>query len=731
VINQASLLAVQPDGKILATLGSSNRLIRLNSDGSLDVFFVATINGNIQSLLVQPDGRIVAVINFTADAGAQRYSLMRLTPDGRSDNTFTNVELNRPIAVLARQTDGKFLAGGNFYLAGGETHAGLARFQADGRIDSSFKPTVGVRASVEYASVAPGNRIVIAGDFDFVNETPRQKLARLNADGTLDDSFVPQIESQVDSGEFSKLAVQPDGKVYVYSRSRSTLIRLLADGRVDSSFTLSSSLYFVFQDGLIAVQPDGKILLANAPSTTPSAFLTRLNPNGSLDSNFNSPEELHGMAGIALQPDGKIVVAGNVGSAGVPRQAVLRLNPDGTLLNDYSANLFPETFIKAMALQPDGKILLGGDALGPDANRQRFVVRLTGEGVLDPSFTPVWLGPIYDNGPLGIIKSLVVQPDGKVLVGSTGRPDLVRLNPNGSVDRSFNFSVGLFDSQTGASIYVLLLQPDGQLLVGGWFDRVGPAPGAVRLSLAKVRLGTSAATTVSAASFATTVAPESIASIFGAGLSASTTAARAQPLPTNLDGVVVKFRDGAGVIRNAPLLFVSPQQINCLIPAGTVTTLANVSVELDGYTLAFGTLNVKPVAPGFFTFNGNGSGVPTGYALRVRDGIQTKESIHQPTATNRFEPRPIDLGSAEDQVWLVLFGTGIRGRAALSNVTATIGGVNALVSYAGAQGEFAGLDQVNLLIPRSLAGRGEVDIVLVVNDGFENQTTRSVKINLK
>jgi uncharacterized protein (TIGR03437 family) len=81
----------------------------------------------------------------------------------------------------------------------------------------------------------------------------------------------------------------------------------------------------------------------------------------------------------------------------------------------------------------------------------------------------------------------------------------------------------------------------------------------------------------------------------------------------------------------------------------------------------------------------------------------------------------------DDQVWLVLFGTGIRGRTALSNVMAAIGGVNALAGYAGAQGDFAGLDQVNLLVPRSLIGRGEVDVVLIV----DGQTARSVKINLK
>lgn len=732
IVTMASLLAVQPDGKILSTLGSSDRLVRLNADGSLDLSFVATINGTVQVVLPQPDGRIVAVLASTTNTGTQQYSLARFNPDGSSDNTLTNTIINRPFSILARQADGKLLAGGVFYLTGNEVHAGLARFQADGRVDSDFQTMVGERAAVQYASSSPGNRIVIAGDFDLVNGTPRPKLARLDADGALDDSFVPQIESRVRGGEFSKLAVQPDGKVLVYSQSRNNFLRLLDDGREDGSFSLLSSISFIGADGLIALQADGKILLPNTLARNPASFLNRLNPDGLIDSSFNPPDGLRVMSGIALQPDGKIVLAGSISLAGVPGQAILRLNTDGTQQALFNASFFPETFIRALALQPDGKILLGGDALGPDANRQRFVVRLTSEGVLDPSFNTVWLGSTSTNLPFEIIKTLAVQPEGKVLVASTGRNDVVRLNSNGSVDRSFSFNVALFNNQAGASINVLLLQSDGRLLVGGAFDRAGPASGSERFSLAKIRLGAaSVATTVSAASFAAAVAPESIVSIFGVGLAATTIAANAQPLPGSLDNVVVKFRDGAGVVRSAPLLFISPQQINCLVPAGTVAALAQVTVEFDGQALASGTPSVKTVAPGFFTFNSNGRGVPAGYALRVRGGLQTREAIHQIGATNQFEPRPIDLSLPEDQVWLVLFGTGIRARLALSNVTATIGGVNALVGYAGAQGDFAGLDQVNLLIPRSLAGRGEVDVVLVVNDGSENQTARSVKINLR
>jgi uncharacterized protein (TIGR03437 family) len=236
--------------------------------------------------------------------------------------------------------------------------------------------------------------------------------------------------------------------------------------------------------------------------------------------------------------------------------------------------------------------------------------------------------------------------------------------------------------------------------------------------------------TVSAASFtAEALAPETISAAFGTNLANSTTTATTVPLPTTLGGVTVTVRDSAGQERLAPLFFVSPGQINYLIPAGSSSGSAVVTVANAGSAAASGAINIAAVAPGLFTANANGLGVPAAVVLRVRNGVQTFETLAQfDSNTSQYVPSPINLGPETDQVILLLFGTGIRGRSALAAVTCQIGGTNVPVSFAGAQGDLAGLDQLNIgPVPRTLAGRGEVDVVLMV----DGKPANTVKINLQ
>lgn len=235
---------------------------------------------------------------------------------------------------------------------------------------------------------------------------------------------------------------------------------------------------------------------------------------------------------------------------------------------------------------------------------------------------------------------------------------------------------------------------------------------------------------VSAASFALgTVAPESILAGFGANLSPTTLAANALPLPDVLGGVTVTIKDVLGVERRAPLFFVSPKQVNYLLPAGVAIGEASVTTQQNGNIVAAGLLQIAPVAPGLFTLDASGRGIPAATVLRVKaDGTQSYEPIATfNTLTNRYESLPIDLGAASDQLFLVAFGTGLRNRSALAAVTANIGGANADAIFAGAQGSFVGLDQVNLAIPRLLAGRGNVDVVVRVDGKNANAVTVNFK----
>jgi uncharacterized protein (TIGR03437 family) len=234
---------------------------------------------------------------------------------------------------------------------------------------------------------------------------------------------------------------------------------------------------------------------------------------------------------------------------------------------------------------------------------------------------------------------------------------------------------------------------------------------------------------VSAAHYRSELAYDGIVTAFGYDLATATDAATALPLPTKLGGTTVKVRDVTGVERLAPLFFVSPTQINYAIPTGTFRGRALVTVTNSAGVGASEVIEVEDTAPGLFTVDASGRGIAAAGVQRVRaDGSQVVEQVmHFDRARNEVVPLPIDLGPEGDRVYLLLFGTGLRHRRRLEVVGARISGIEVPVAYAGAQGNFVGLDQVNLLLPRSLAGRGAVDIALSIDGKPANVVQVKIK----
>ena len=233
-------------------------------------------------------------------------------------------------------------------------------------------------------------------------------------------------------------------------------------------------------------------------------------------------------------------------------------------------------------------------------------------------------------------------------------------------------------------------------------------------------------TSVSAASFdgAFGLASESIASGFGEGLAGETAVATSLPLPTVLAGTSVRVTDSTGGFRLASLFFVSPGQINYLMPEGTAAGLAKVSVEVSGQEVASGTIQINAVAPALFSADASGHGPAAALFLRVdSDGSDPPVRTFDPDTRASI---PIDLGPESDQVFLLLFGTGIRGFT--SEVGAAVGGESVPVLGALPQGQFVGLDQVNLgPVPRTLSGRGEVAVTLTVDGLPANVVTVNIQ----
>ncbi len=219
-------------------------------------------------------------------------------------------------------------------------------------------------------------------------------------------------------------------------------------------------------------------------------------------------------------------------------------------------------------------------------------------------------------------------------------------------------------------------------------------------------------------------ASEAIVSMFGQGLAGSREIAGTTPLPTTLGGTTVEVTDSSGVTRPCPLFFVSDGQINFQIPPGTATGLATVTARRVGRAPLTGQLEVGGVAPGLFTANVMGTGAPIADYLRIA-GDGTRDPQLPLYLAGNPQPLPIDLGPEGDQIFLILAGTGIRGFQ--NPVTASVAGISVPVLGAQDQGEFVGLDQVNIgPLPRNLP-KGNINLLLTV----DGRQTNTVTVNIQ
>ncbi len=221
-------------------------------------------------------------------------------------------------------------------------------------------------------------------------------------------------------------------------------------------------------------------------------------------------------------------------------------------------------------------------------------------------------------------------------------------------------------------------------------------------------------TTVSAASYEAPVAPESIVSAFGSPLATSVGVADTLPLPTTLAGTTVKVKDSERMERLAPLFFVAPTQINYLIPAGTASGEAAVTITNSDGAVSIGKVQIAQVAPALFTANASGRGVAAAVVLRIKpNGKESFEPVARPDRSQDcFVHAPIDLNPIDDRVFLLLYGTGLRLPG--QTIRVLLGGEIRPTAYAPVQG-LAGLDQINVELPRTLIGRGVVECTLTVD----------------
>lgn len=556
----AAKALIQPDGKLLlcGNFTSQNggqtvwhHLIRINTDGSLDQTFVGgtgsgftfSSSGTISELKLDAQSKIMIIGGFDTYNGINSKGIIRLNSDGTVDGTFdSGTGFNNLVRSIAIQPDQKIILAGDFtQYKNTYVPSKIIRLNANGTPDPTFQFTQ-LTTSTNMLNVMPDNSIVFTASYSVSIPPMNNRLVRVLSNGAL-DTITEGNETHGPGGgnTFSQIKLLSSGKLLLvgqfetaFSRYRGGIARMNQDFTLDNSFNPKPGFKEEIEE--VFVQPDGKIYatkeilddsIVNVYNDVIVKGLVRISSNGSLDTTFHIPDSLMVSAeAIAVQPDGKVVVAGMTkiydGSNWVWNRNVVRFNPDGSLDQSFTMFPFVAQNLDKLLLQSDGKIIILGVVSVDNGNTYPCISRLNSNGTLDNSFNigtgannrvtsglitssgkiiiggdftsfngvPVQrLAAINPNGSLDLtfafngnitstVNALEKQADGKIYVTSSGlinsnfnSVDIMRLNLDGSIDTSY-YVHGLNPFNSG-TFSTLLPLPDGKLVAGGSFSEFG------------------------------------------------------------------------------------------------------------------------------------------------------------------------------------------------------------------------------------------------------------------
>ncbi len=410
-------------------------------------------------------------------------------PAGSVDTTF-EAHPNGFITALGLQSSGNLVVGGDFTTFNNFGYNRLARLTLTGTIDPLFSIGSGANGQVQAIVIQPDDKILIGGRFTTYNTTNRARLARLNADGTIDSSFNPGAGA--DNPVFA-LALTADRRVVLGGSfttfngiTRPNVAVLQTNGAVDVSFNTGAGVNGTVY--AVAVQPDGKILIGGDftfVNNTNRARIARLNANGSLDLGFN-PGSGAGAAvrAIALQPDGKVVIGGSFTNVnGSSRTYVARLLSTGAVDPAFHPGAGGDAPVLALGLQPDGRILAAGDFHAFNGVNRNRLTRLMPDGTTDPSIN-------FGTGANSFISALLIQANEQIVIGGgftefngIPRPYVARLLGGENAGAgTFNFLQPVFTAaENGTNIAITVLRQGGTAGTGtvhfATFDFTAVAPG--------------------------------------------------------------------------------------------------------------------------------------------------------------------------------------------------------------------------------------------------------------
>ncbi len=532
-------IAIQSDGKIVAA-GSTTQsgytnfiLVRYNTNGSIDNTFgsngitITSISSTFDeaySVVIQNDGKIV-VVGHSYNVIDYDFAIARYNPNGTLDNTFstdgtttTPIGLENNMALsTAIQGDGKIIATG-FSANGSNFDFALARYNTNGELDNSFGSngivTTEVDTSIDVATsilIQSDGKIIAAGysltgiDNDFA-------LVRYNVNGGLDNSFgsdgifTNPVGTSINYAYSS--VIQGDGKIVVVGRigrmddpnnDDFVLVRYNPNGKMDNTFGTKGIVTTEIGPGddraySVAIQNDGKIVVTGYSRINSNDVFTlvRYNTDGNLDNSFGTNGVVTTAVGadedeaysVAIQNDGKIIVAGFSWTTNNSDLAIVRYNTDGTLDNTFGTNGIVTTDIansteevRSIAIQNDGKIIAAG-FYDNETNDDFLLVRYNSDGTLDDTFGTNGIVTTQFGTEGDWVYSVAIQSDGKIVAagesynGSNSDFALARYNPNGVLDFTFGIS-GKLITQIGTEdewVNSLAVQDDGKIVASGYYN---------------------------------------------------------------------------------------------------------------------------------------------------------------------------------------------------------------------------------------------------------------------
>ncbi|RAK23759.1 putative delta-60 repeat protein/predicted secreted protein (Por secretion system target) [Flavobacterium aquaticum] len=492
---------IQSDGKIIVVGNftqyngiTRNRIVRLNIDGTIDSSFNigSGANNMVNTCDLQPDGKIIVAGNFTSYNGVSYRRIIRLNNDGTLDTTFnTSTSASSTIKTVCVQSDGKLIIGGEFSTYKGVTVNRIVRLNSDSTIDTTFNSGTGFFNFVNTIVSQTDGKILVGGYFTSYNDIYKNRILRLNNDGSLDSSFNSNasiVNSTSSTPSFVQtISIQSNGKIifggnFDYASSntyRNNIASINVDGSIDNSFFpfIENSLSSNNSIRAIGLQSDGKIIIGGffaSYNGVSANRIARLNTDGTLDTTFNIGTGANGaIQDLKVLSNDKIVIVGDFTTFnGITKNKVAMLHSDGTLDTFFNASVSPSA--ETVSEQSNGKILIGGGILTVNGQPRAKLASLNLDGSLDTSFL---YGPYLINA--GAIRDILVQPDGKIYISHDQK--VIRLNSNGTLDTTFNSTGGGGNGHIGINIS---RQSDGKIILVGNFKSFNGVPsyGIVRLN---------------------------------------------------------------------------------------------------------------------------------------------------------------------------------------------------------------------------------------------------------